>query len=402
MKKSFFKQIVHQLDSPLYVTDPEGVILYVNEAFTEVSGYSEKEALGKKSSILKSGRMSGDYYERLWSRLLAKVSWKEEIINRRKDGSEYTALQFITPICDARDRILYFAAVQYDVTREKELQNEKEIFFNVNIDLFCIITESGVIRQANSAWQNLLGINPENLEGRLIQEQIHEDDTDSFFETQEKLIREKILPQVDLRIRKADGEYNWVSWRILYDPVKKLFYASGRDVQERVEMERKIRKISNTDPLTGAANRLKFEEEYKKELNRSQRYRLPLAFILCDIDHFKQINDTYGHYRGDVVLKKFVHIIHESLRDTDQLFRWGGEEFALLCPHTGLEDALTFAERIRKIVEEADFEIEQNVTLSLGVTICRENDTEETLLRRADAALYEAKRTGRNRSISVE
>ena len=236
----------------------------------------------------------------------------------------------------------------------------------------------------------------------MIQEQIHEDDTDSFFETQEKLIREKILPQVDLRIRKADGEYNWVSWRILYDPVKKLFYASGRDVQERVEMERKIRKISNTDPLTGAANRLKFEEEYKKELNRSQRYRLPLAFILCDIDHFKQINDTYGHYRGDVVLKKFVHIIHESLRDTDQLFRWGGEEFALLCPHTGLEDALTFAERIRKIVEEADFEIEQNVTLSLGVTICRENDTEETLLRRADAALYEAKRTGRNRSISVE
>ena len=83
-------------------------------------------------------------------------------------------------------------------------------------------------------------------------------------------------------------------------------------------------------------------------------------------------------------------------------FAGGGEEFALLCPHTGLEDALIFAERIRKIVEEADFEIEQNVTLSLGVTICRENDTEETLLRRADAALYEAKRTGRNRSISVE
>jgi diguanylate cyclase (GGDEF)-like protein/PAS domain S-box-containing protein len=402
MRKSFFKQVISTLDSPLYITDPSGVILYANPAFTLVTGYEEKEVLGKKSSILKSGRMPQDYYERLWSRLLAKVSWKEEIINRRKDGTEYTALQYITPVCDRRDRILYFAALQYDLTREKELQNEKEIFFNVDIDLLCIVTEHGIIKQANSAWQYILGLDYEALEGRLFQEYVHEEDKESFFETQEKLIRENDLTQVDLRIRKSDEEYNWVSWRIYHDRKKKLFYASGRDVQERVEMEQKIREISNTDPLTGAGNRLKFDGELQKELIRAQRYQLPLAFMLCDIDHFKRINDTYGHYRGDVVLKRFVQIIQDSRRETDQLFRWGGEEFAILCPHTNTDDAVAFAERIRKLVEGEDFKTEQPVTVSIGVAVFRKDDTGDSLLRRADGALYEAKRTGRNRVLSSE
>ena len=402
MKKSFFKQIVHQLDSPLYVTDPMGKILYINEAFTDVTGYQEREVLGQKSSILKSGKMSREYYERLWRSLLAKVSWKEEIINRRKDGREYTALQFISPVCDARGKIRYFAAVQYDVSREKELQSESERFFNATIGLFCITNESGTIKKANRAWLDILGYKPADLEGRMLRDLLHEDDTERFFQVRGKVLQGNTSPQVDLRIKKFDGGYKWVSWRVLFDSKKKLFYTSGQDVQERVEMELQIRKISNTDPLTGAGNRLKFENEYQKEITRAQRYQVPLAFILCDIDYFKKINDTYGHYRGDVVLKKFVHSIQENLRETDQLFRWGGEEFCLLCPHTSLGDAFSFAERIRKVVEAENFGIEQKVTMSLGITVCREDDTEDSLLSRTDEALYEAKRTGRNRCVSAE
>jgi diguanylate cyclase (GGDEF)-like protein len=124
---------------------------------------------------------------------------------------------------------------------------------------------------------------------------------------------------------------------------------------------------------------------------------------MFDIDHFKDVNDTYGHSRGDTVLRELVQLVREQLRDSDGLFRWGGEEFSIICPHTEADDAFNIAERLRNTVEMSVFEGVGVITISAGVGSFRQmRDTAESLLQRTDDALYEAKRRGRNRVASAE
>jgi diguanylate cyclase (GGDEF)-like protein len=162
-------------------------------------------------------------------------------------------------------------------------------------------------------------------------------------------------------------------------------------------MEERLRELSVTDVLTGIYNRYKFSQEINKEISRTKRYNLPLGLIMFDIDHFKQINDTYGHQTGDEVLKELCSLVKEIIRETDIFARWGGEEFMILCPHTNNQKIMVFAERIRKKIEEHKFSYGVKITISLGVSMYsnKEKDDKE-LLKRTDTALYKAKHKGRN------
>ena len=403
MQTDFYKRVVDSVDSPMYVTDTDGTIVCVNPAFERLTGYKEKEVIGRKTSILKSGEMPNTYYHRLWDFILAGKSWKEEIINKRKDGSLYTVLQSISPVQDDNGDVQYFTAVQYDITREKELQDERSIFFNVSIDLFCIIDSRGLFRQLNTAWEQYLGQKSPQLIGSRLLDIVHPDDRPSFSDVLNSAAERDDVISLDGRITTGDGGYRWVSWRIYYYPDKELYYASGRDVQKRVEMEQEIRRISMTDKLTGIYNRLQCDERIKSETARAQRNSTSLSLILFDIDHFKQVNDTYGHQRGDHVLTDLVNIVKEQVREYDFFARWGGEEFLVLSPETSREDVFSFAERIRESVEAFMFEEVGQVTISLGVSLFNpEKDTEESLLQKADQALYKAKAQGRNRTIVSE
>lgn len=158
-----------------------------------------------------------------------------------------------------------------------------------------------------------------------------------------------------------------------------------------------IMKLSVTDQLTGLNNRRKLDEELNEIVGFAVRYQQPFSVILMDIDHFKQVNDTHGHLVGDDVLKHMADILRVSVRDTDVLGRWGGEEFLLILPNTDLEQALRTAEKLRQTVEQAQFPVVGHKTGSLGVAAYGVGDTLTTLLDRADQALYEAKHGGRNR-----
>lgn len=118
---------------------------------------------------------------------------------------------------------------------------------------------------------------------------------------------------------------------------------------------------------------------------------------MFDIDHFKEINDTYGHLTGDDVLKTLADIVRENLRKIDSLVRWGGEEFMIIAPETDLEGAKILAERIRKKVESYKFDKIKTITISLGLALFEKDDTENSVIKRADDALYNAKKRGRNR-----
>lgn len=161
----------------------------------------------------------------------------------------------------------------------------------------------------------------------------------------------------------------------------------------------KLEKLATTDHLTQINNRRKFFELAEYEIKRNRRLQHPISVIVIDIDHFKKINDTYGHQTGDDVLQKFAQVISSIIRDTDIFGRIGGEEFSVLLPETTEEDAKDFAQRIRLCIENEKFPNINNMTISLGITNFHTDDTVLSLFHRADTALFSAKKTGRNRVV---
>lgn len=166
---------------------------------------------------------------------------------------------------------------------------------------------------------------------------------------------------------------------------------------------------SITDPLTGVYNRRYLERRLTDEIARSNRYGMPLSVLLIDIDHFKRVNDIYGHQVGDLVLEGMAQLIVTTLRTTDIVARYGGEEIMVIAPSTPVKTAANLAERLRKVAEDASFEVPAELDLdisALGVTVSigvacfgREAKDMNDLVQSADKALYRAKSEGRNRVV---
>jgi diguanylate cyclase (GGDEF)-like protein len=187
-------------------------------------------------------------------------------------------------------------------------------------------------------------------------------------------------------------------------PINKTVFIARVKVMLRLKAQQeRILQLSNQDPLTESYNRRFLYQRLKEEYNRCQRQRNPIAGIMSDLDHFKKINDTYGHEAGDLVLIKLVKSLSISMRNYDVLSRYGGEEFFVLLPSTDGKSAIIIAERMREIVEKMTIDIEGktiSITSSFGVSSFEGYpfpQDPELLLKWSDIALYEAKRKGRNR-----
>lgn len=156
-----------------------------------------------------------------------------------------------------------------------------------------------------------------------------------------------------------------------------------------------LQRVALTDNLTGLPNRRYFYAQLERELFRHRRSSSPLSVVMVDLDNFKKVNDVYGHLEGDRVLKRLATFLRRHRRAQDTLARWGGEEFALILPEAGLSEALALAERLRQLLQTRSFgPVAWNVTASIGVaTTTERNASADELVRRADDALYRAKRT---------
>lgn len=155
--------------------------------------------------------------------------------------------------------------------------------------------------------------------------------------------------------------------------------------------------LATTDPLTGCANRLQLNTKLSESSYNFHRYRTPSSLIVLDIDHFKQINDSQGHAAGDLALTEFAKLMASRIRQTDRLFRYGGEEFIILLPNTRVNDAYRLADSLRQAAEAHEFNLSKPLTTSGGVAEIIEGEGWDHWLNRADEALFEAKRGGRNR-----
>lgn len=189
--------------------------------------------------------------------------------------------------------------------------------------------------------------------------------------------------------------------------VVSYFCAYANEVRERhvFGLEYELEKQATTDSLTGIFNRGHFLKCAQIELDRAQRYNHALVLLMLDIDHFKQINDSYGHRVGDETLRQFSRLCQENLRSTDVFGRIGGEEFAILLPETDPKTAENVAQRLRQELSQLIIPTEKNsvhFTVSIGLALLRRNDDIDSLMQRADTALYQAKREGRNRVILSE
>jgi diguanylate cyclase (GGDEF)-like protein len=167
--------------------------------------------------------------------------------------------------------------------------------------------------------------------------------------------------------------------------------------KEISEINAELKRLSITDRLTGLYNRNKLDEVLNYEYERATRYDCSFSLIIIDIDHFKSVNDTYGHHVGDTVLIEFSKILHNTIRKIDTVGRWGGEEFVIICPDTLIEGAVSVAEKTRKKVESHVFPIVNHKTISLGVAAYKKNETIDDIIKRADENLYCAKNNGRNK-----
>lgn len=167
-------------------------------------------------------------------------------------------------------------------------------------------------------------------------------------------------------------------------------------IEHQLLYERYLRS-AREDYLTGLDNRRQVMENLSNEINRCTRYRKNFSLIMVDIDHFKQTNDMFGHLAGDALLMKIADMIRKETRSSDLPGRWGGEEFIIICPETGVEGAASLANKIRERLQRSDFDRIGRKTASFGVAGFEPGDDIESIVHRADEALYKAKRAGRNR-----
>jgi diguanylate cyclase (GGDEF)-like protein len=171
---------------------------------------------------------------------------------------------------------------------------------------------------------------------------------------------------------------------------------SHRDITATVEMERQLQHIAETDRLTQIFNRMKFDEELKNQIAWASLTHNRFGLIMFDLDHFKQVNDTFGHDAGDQVLKNTVYLLHRIIRKSDILSRWGGEEFMIIAPLIDAEELKTLAESLRSAIEQYYHENVGMVTASFGASLVKPSDNIDSLLKRVDSALYQSKQKGRN------
>ncbi|HOF14786.1 MAG TPA: GGDEF domain-containing protein [Spirochaetota bacterium] len=188
---------------------------------------------------------------------------------------------------------------------------------------------------------------------------------------------------------------------------KKLLEKYSTNLEEMVEQRTEILKwLSITDPLTGLYNRRYFIEQIELEFKRSKRYSRDLSLMMLDIDHFKLVNDNYGHQIGDIVLRKISSVIINLLRDSDLAFRYGGEEFMIILPETKSEDAINVAERMKQEIMNTQHNyssINFTVTASFGIVSIKDMidkfETIDDIIKKVDDNLYKAKNSGRNTII---
>lgn len=297
-------------------------------------------------------------------------------------------------------------------SRTHELENAKQELEQANQEMQSfmeiidehIITSTtdtrGRILKASQAFCNITGYSKEELIGKSHNLIRHPDMPSEIYKDLWQTITKGNIWRGEIKNQRKDGSYYWVSSMITPILNEQGEISGYTSIREDITDKKKVEELSITDQLTKLFNRHRIEEVFASEIERAFRYQRTFSLVILDIDHFKNINDNYGHDMGDSVLIDIAKIMQRETRKSDLVGRWGGEEFIIIMPETSMKDALEAIEKLRIEIEHYPFKVGQ-VTASFGLTDYQDGDTQKTLLKRADEALYQAKENGRNQVFSA-
>jgi diguanylate cyclase (GGDEF)-like protein/PAS domain S-box-containing protein len=378
----------------------QGIILEVNEAAVRRVGKKVGELTGKCIFDFFSPEFTS--FRKVYINIVQQT--KEPL--RYQDEYEGMILHVcIYPICDSDgevERLAVFVNDNTEIKRNEDLLYSYSQIISTIQDPVAYIDKNFIFRIVNDPYQYIYQKPKKEIIDHTVEEIFGKD----FIEKKIKWNIQKCLTGQIVQQQEwfdfPDGKrrFMYLNYYPMFAKEKQIttgVVLNSIDITKIKELEEELKRLSVTDQLTQLYNRLKFHQALEEEIKRQRRYKTDLTAIMFDIDHFKRINDTYGHDVGDKILVGLVNLVHQCIRETDVFSRWGGEEFMLLLPHTSLENAIKLAERIRIKVMENPFEVVGAVTCSFGVSELLSEDTDETFCKRLDEALYESKRSGRNR-----
>ncbi|MGM0535188.1 MAG: sensor domain-containing diguanylate cyclase [Pseudomonadota bacterium] len=396
---------VEQSPAATAITDVKGRIEFVNQRFLDVTGYAREELIGQTPAVIQSGETADEVYRDLWQTLRAGRVWQGELLNRRKNGQLYWEAEVITPVRNDAGEIVNFVAVKEDVTERKRQENELKLLATAfETGQATMITDANMqIERVNQAFTDITGYREHEVLGktpRIFKSGRHS--PDFYARLWDSLLKTGHW-QGEIWNRNKFGDIYplWQSITAVRDDTGRIrsFVAVFHNITERKRMETELERQATLDHLTGTYNRRAFDTALRQAIDQAEVNDESFSLLLFDIDHFKEVNDRHGHDVGDAILKQLAHRVAGSLRSTDILSRWGGEEFTILLPDTRLRGASTFAERLRSQVGESRLH-GLAITISTGITEYRPGDDMDSMLGRADDALYQAKSAGRNRVVA--
>lgn len=343
----------------------------------------------------------------------------------RKDGSVHYINARATVFRDESGDPVRMLGVNWDITAQKRAEEElilhSEIMKNMAEGVYLIGADDGLIKYANPKFEEMFGYTPGEMVGQ--HASIVNAPTKDPLETANKImgiLNETGVWHGEIENNKKDGTHFWCDANVSvfnHQQYGRVLIAVHSDITQRKEDEEKLKALTaglvrqkkqlellaTTDSLTGLLNRRSFIERVENEIIRQQRNGKTFSIVMSDIDNFKNINDSYGHPFGDSVLIKVADTFRAKIRSQDFVSRWGGEEFILLLPETDLKGALVLSEKIRKNLESSGNWFEDRkvtVTATFGISECRPQDNYLESIKKADQALYEGKKAGRNCIIS--
>lgn len=415
-KQEKLDSILNNMKSRVFVKDQNFEYTYVNEEMCRRHKMDSSTIMGKNDFDL------FDFESAIFFR-----STDEEVLKTRQKVERVQAVKNLkskqtryfhiikVPLLNAEGEAHSILGISTDVTEQRQLEealrknenklstileNIKAHVYMKDVNSIYTYVNKDLCQYLNRSKDEILGKTDEELFGPKAARRFRQNDVKVFN------YRDNVTCVEKSRHGKTDKRHYFLSVKV---PLMndwgnpEALLGISTDITEQKRLEKELREMASTDVLTGVFNRRHFIDLCEREIIRAERYNTDLSLVMLDIDHFKTINDTFGHAIGDDAIRATTEICRQNLRLTDSIARIGGEEFAILLPQTNLEGAALIAERIRVDIENfvlptGEEDVSHQFTSSFGITALHHDDAQfDDLLKRADIALYESKSKGRNR-----
>ncbi|PRR83686.1 diguanylate cyclase [Clostridium vincentii] len=411
--KEYFEMLFQAIPDPTIITSIDnGDIFEYNEAFVDITGYTKEEIESKNTDEL-NFYISQGQREYLILELRKNGFFKNmEAVFQNKNKEQINAIvssKFINI-----KGTTYILSVIRDITHLKEIEKrlreseERHRLLADNAsDVIWTMDLEGKFTYISPSVEKLRGYSVEEVLKQSQEEVLCPSSLIHMKQGLENAIKsvQNNQPFKDFRGELEqpckDGSTVWTEVTVsgMYNEEGGFIGMLGvtRNITKRKKMEKEIIKLSITDKLTQLYNRLKLDETFENELARSRISKKTFSIILLDIDHFKLVNDTFGHQVGDTVLVEIANILKNNVGSTDVIGRWGGEEFLIILPEVEGKGGKLLAEKLRAKIDHNNFMIAGHLTSSFGVAVYKDDISPASMVSRADEALYKAKENGRNR-----